>query len=95
MTDDLFKFRETTSNTLSSHDVGIADIYERDLLDEKGVSAPRISAVVVVHDPKTDAIQRHTVFAGNVVSIGSDRYCVESVEPGKSSPGWVSFRRLK
>jgi hypothetical protein len=51
--------------------------------------------VVVVHDPKTDAIRRHTVFAGYVISVGSDHYCIESVESGKSSPGWVSFRQLK
>lgn len=95
MTGEVLKFRETTSNTLSNKDVGISNIFERDLPDDKGTIAPRVSGVLVIHDPKTDEIQRETVFAGSVVSIGGDRYCVVSVELGKGSPGWVSLRQVK
>ena len=94
MTGEVLKFRETTSNTLSNKDLGISNIFERDLPDDKGVIAPRISAVLVIHDPRTDEIQRETVFAGNIVSIGGDRYCVVSVERGNGSPGWISLRQV-
>jgi len=95
MTGELLKFRETTSNTLSNKDVGISNIFERDLPDDKGVIASRMSAVLVIHDPVTDEIQRETVFEGKIVSIGGDRYCVVSVEIGKGSPGWLSLRQVK
>jgi hypothetical protein len=95
MTGEVLKFRETTSNTLSNKDVGISNIFERDLPDEKGVIAPRLSAVLVIHDPHTDEIRRETVFAGNIVSIGGDRYSVVSVELGKGEPGWISLRQVK
>jgi hypothetical protein len=94
MAGDVLRFRETTSNTLSSKDVGISNIFERDLPDEKGAVASRLSAVLVIHDPDTDEIRREIVFAGNVVSIGGDRYRVENVERGKDAPGWVSLRRV-
>lgn len=95
MTGEVLKFRETTSNTLSNKDVGVSNIFERDLPDEQGVIAPRLSAVLVIHDPHTDEIRRETVFAGNIVSIGDDRYSVVSVERGQGSPGWISLRQVK
>jgi hypothetical protein len=95
MTGEVLRFRETTSNTLSNKDVGVSNIFERELPDEQGVIAPRLSAVLVIHDPHTDAIRRETVFAGNIVSIGGDRYTVVSVELGKGSPGWISLRQVK
>jgi hypothetical protein len=95
MTDELLKFRETTSNTLSSKDVGISNIFERELPDDTGNVASRLSAVLVIHDPQTDELRRETVFDGSVVSIGADRYCVVSVERGQAGPGWISLRRVK
>ncbi len=95
MSGDVLKLRESTSNPLSNKDVGISNIIERELPDDQGTVASRVSCVLVIHDPKTDEIQRETVFAGQTVSIGSDRYCVVSVEPGKGAPGWVSLRALK
>jgi hypothetical protein len=58
------------------------------------VTASRLSAVLVIHDPDTDAIDRKTVFDGNEVAIGKDRYCVVKVERGNDAPGWVSLRKL-
>src|SRR5687767_12923796 len=62
MAGEVLKLRETTSNSLSQMDVGISNIFERDLPDDKGVTASRLSAVLVIHDPDTDAIDRKTVF---------------------------------
>jgi hypothetical protein len=95
MTDDVLKFRETTNNTLSNRDVGVGNIFERKLPDDKGVVADRLSAVVVIHDPKTDEIRRETVFAGSVVSIGDSKYCIVSVERGKDAPGSIALRQVK
>jgi hypothetical protein len=58
------------------------------------VIAPRLSAVLVIHDPDTDAVERKTVFDGNEVTIGADRWCVVKVERGSDAPGWVSLRKI-
>lgn len=94
MKDEVLRLRETTNPTVSDRQVGISNIFERDLPDAKGVVGPRMSAVLVIFDPATKQSRRETVAAGNVVSIGADRYCVVSVEEGKSAPGWVSLQKL-
>jgi hypothetical protein len=94
MQDEVLRFRETTNPTLSDHQVGISNIFERDLPDAKGVVAPRLSAVLVIFDPATKQSRRETVATGTTVAIGADRYCVVGVEEGKSGPGWVSLRKL-
>jgi hypothetical protein len=94
MDGDVLRFRETTSQTLSDKDVGISNIFERDIPDEKGVVAKRMSAVLVIHDPMTDEIKRETVFAGSVVAIGGDRYRVLSVDAGTDAPGWISLKKV-
>jgi len=95
MGEDVQRLRETTQPTLSDCAVGIGNIFERDLPDEHGVVAPRMSAVLVISDRKTGESRREKVFAGSVVSIGGDRYCVVSVEEGETSPGWVTVRKLR
>jgi hypothetical protein len=95
MMGEVLKFKETTNNTLSNKHVGVSNIFERDLPDDKGVIGSRMSAVLVIHDPSTDAIERKTVFAGNIVTFGDDRYCIITVEFGKGSPGWISLRQVK
>lgn len=94
MQDEVLRFRETTNPTVSDHQVGISNIFERDLPDAKGVVGPRISAVLVIFDPATRQSRRETVATGSTVAIGADRYCVVSVEEGKNGPGWVSLRKL-
>jgi len=94
MGSDVLRLRETTNPTLSEYDVGIGNIYERDLPDENGVVAPRLSAVLVIHNPTTGEIRRETVVVGSTVVIGADRYCVVKLEEGQTSPGWVSVSKL-
>jgi hypothetical protein len=94
MQDEVLRFRETTNPTLSNHQVGISNIFERDLPDAKGVVGPRLSAVLVIFDPATKQSRRETVATGTTVAIGADRYCIVGVEEGKSGPGWVSLRKL-
>jgi len=94
MQDEVLRFRETTNPTVSGNQVGISNIFERDLPDAKGVVGPRISAVLVIFDPATQQSRRETVATGSTVAIGADHYCVVSVEAGKSAPGWVSLRKL-
>jgi hypothetical protein len=94
MEGDVLRFRETTSQTLSDQDVGISNIFERELPDEKGAVERRMSAVLVIHDPDTDEIKRETVYAGSVVAIGGDRYRVLSVDAGTDAPGWISMKKV-
>jgi len=94
MADEILTLRETTNPTLSDHQVGISNIFERDLPDASGVVAPRLSAVLVIFDPATKQSRRETVMADSVVTIGSDRYCVLSLEEGKAQPGSISVRKL-
>src|SRR5262245_33762548 len=69
-------FRETTQPDLAGYYVGISNIFERDLPDDKGVIAPRMSANLTITNPKTDESRYEKVFAGNVITIGADRYCI-------------------
>jgi hypothetical protein len=94
MTDDQ-TYRETTNPTLSNHQVGISNIFERDLPDKSGTVASRLSAILVIFDPNTKQTRRETVIAESEVTIGGDRYCIVKLEEGKSSPGSVTFRKLR
>lgn len=93
-TGDVLTFRETTSNQLAQRDVGVSNVFERELPDASGAVAKRMSAVLVVHDPATDAVVRATVFAGSVVDIGAERFCVVTVALGGDAPGSVSLVKL-
>jgi hypothetical protein len=94
MADETLTLRETTNPTLSEHQVGISNIFERDLPDASGAVASRLSAVLVIFDPKTKQTRRETVIADGVVTIGADRYCVVKLEEGKSAPGSITVRKL-
>lgn len=93
-TGDVLVFRETTSNQLAQRDVGVSNVFERDLPDAAGATAKRLSAVLVIHDPATDAVARATVFAGSTVLVGAERYCVVTVAKGEGTPGSVSLVKL-
>jgi hypothetical protein len=94
MANETLTLRETTNPTLSEHQVGISNIFERDLPDASGAIAPRLSAVLVIFDPKTNQTRRETVIANSVVAIGGERYCILGLEEGKSSPGSITVRKL-
>jgi len=86
--------REATSPELAGHDVGVADIFERDLPDLDGGTARRLSAAVVTFDPKTKTELRHTAIVGSVLAIGGENYRVTAIDRGKDAPGWLVLRRL-
>jgi hypothetical protein len=94
MANDVMTFRETTNPTLSDHQVGISNIFERELADANGVKAQRLSASLTIFDPATKQSRKEIVAADSVVTIGPDRYCVVSVDEGKNQPGSISIRKL-
>jgi hypothetical protein len=94
MSQDVLRLRETTNPSLSKRQVGISNIFERDLPDASGAVASRLSAVLVIFDPETKESRRETVIESSVVTIGDDRYCVVALEEGKNEPGWVSIRKM-
>jgi hypothetical protein len=95
MEKEVLKFRETSNPTLSDRQVGISNIYERDLADDSGIVAPRLSAVLVIHNSSSNDSRRQTVVVNSSVEIGADTYCVTAIEEGKNEPGSVSFRKVR
>jgi hypothetical protein len=88
------QYRETTNPTISEYDVGISNIFQRDLANDAGVVAKRLSASLSIHDPKTDSLRHEIVVPGNVVTIGKDRYCIVDVDYGDDAPGSVSMQKV-
>jgi hypothetical protein len=86
--------RETTQAVIAGLDVGVSNIWERELADEKGVIAPRVSATLSIHDPKSSRSEEQKVFAGTVLSLGPERYLVVEVHEGTSSLGALTLRKL-
>jgi hypothetical protein len=94
MADNVMTFQETTNPTLSDHEVGISNIFERELPDAGGNIAKRLSAVLVIFDPASQQSRRETVAVDSVVTIGTDRYCVVGLQAGTGQPGSISMRKL-
>ena len=109
MTSDKMTIRETTHDepTYAVHDVihyavgnmpgavpNTANIWERDLADDQGVIASRLSANLSIQDLASKQTRVEKVFAGSVLTLGTDRYCVVNVEEGESAPGSISLHKL-
>lgn len=94
MANETMTFKETSNQTLSEHQVGISNIFERELADANGVKARRVSASLTIFDPATKQSRKEIVAADSVVTIGPDKYCVVSVSEGKNQPGSISIRKL-
>lgn len=86
--------REPTQPTLAGHHVGVGNIFERELPDDDGVVAPRLSASLHIADPATGDERDELVRAGSVLVLGDERHCVVRVEAGGSAPGAIAVRRL-
>jgi hypothetical protein len=84
--------RETTQGEVSNVIVGVRNIWERELPDEDGAIATRMSASVSVHDPVSGALHDQHVYAGSIVLLGGVRYRVLRVAPGDHAPGWLTLR---
>lgn len=85
--------QETTHQEISGHLVGVGNIWERDLPDDKGVIAPRMSAILAIHDLATKKTRHEQVFAGSVITLGADRYHIVNVEEGGGAPGAITLRK--
>jgi hypothetical protein len=85
--------RETTQPMISGHLVGVGNIWERDLPDDRGVIAPRLSATLSIMDLATNQTRHEIVFTGSLLSLGDDTYCVVNVEEGKSELGEIILRK--
>ena len=94
MTDTDISIRETTQPTLSGYLVGMSNIWERDLPDEHGVVAPRLSARLSIVDAASGQARHESVVAGSVLALGADRYRVVLIEEGASEPGAITLRKL-
>lgn len=86
---------ETTQPTISGHLVGVGNIWERDLPDDQGIIAARLSANLSIQDLASQRTWSEKVYAGSIVSLGADRYCVIDVEEGDSQPGWIVLRKIQ
>ena len=94
MSNDEITIRETTQPAISGHLVGVSNIWERNLPDNRGVIASRLSATVTIRDVASHETRVERVFAGSVLALGTDHYCVVRVEPGKSAPGAITLRKM-
>lgn len=94
MASDEMTIRETTQPTISGHLVGVSNIWERELPDDKGVIAPRLSASLSIQDLASNQVRNEKVFAGSILLLGPDRYCVVSIEEGGATPGAITLRKL-
>lgn len=90
---DAVTYRESSNPTISQRQVGISNIWARDLPDKNGAVASRVSAQLMIYDPATKASTKEIVYAGSVVAIGADHYAVTSVEAGKSVPGSIALKK--
>jgi hypothetical protein len=94
MMSDEMTIRETAQPTISGHQVGVSNIWERELPDEKGVILPRVSASLTIKNLVSNRTRVEKVFAGSVVVLDPDRYCVVDVEEGQTSPGAITLRKI-
>jgi hypothetical protein len=95
MSSDEITIAATTQPELSGHLVGVGNIFERDLPDDKGVVAPRMSATLAITSRASHQTRHEDVFAGSVIALGADRYAVVAVVEGKKGQrGSITLRRL-
>lgn len=94
VTDSDIFIRETTQPTLSGHAVGVSNIWERELPDAQGRVTSRPAAQLSILDEATRQARTEFVAAGDVLTLGADRYQVVSVSEGRGAPGSIVLRSL-
>lgn len=92
---DELTIRETTQAAIGNHFVGVANIWDRDLPDDAGVIAPRLSAHVFVSEQTSSDSQRHTVTIGSTFAVGDAEYQLIDIDEGRGEPGSITVRRMK
>jgi hypothetical protein len=93
MNTDQLTIRETTQRVIAGMSVGVSNIWARELPDDNGVVASRVSATVTIHDPASGQSREQKVFAGSVLDIGSEHYSVVGVQEGTKEPGDLTLRK--
>lgn len=89
------RLTETTVTTLSSHSVGTGTIWEHELPDDTGAVARRMAAHLSILNDATREERGEDVFAGHVMTLGTDRYQIVCIEPQRSEGyGWILVRKL-
>jgi hypothetical protein len=86
--------RETTQPIISGQLVGVSNIWERDLPDERGNVAPRLSATLSIVEAASTRSRVERIVVGSVVVLGSDSYRVVRIDRGESAPGSITLRQL-
>jgi hypothetical protein len=93
MTDNEITIRETAQAEISGHLVGVGNIWERELPDNEGVIALRLSASISILEIASQQERSEKVSAGSVISLGADQYSVVGLEEGQSEPGSITLRQ--
>ena len=91
---DELTIKETTQAAIGDRLVAVANIWERDLPDDAGVVASRLSASVFIADRTTNDSQRHTVAAGSTLRVGDAHYRVIDIEEGGGGLGSITLRKI-
>ena len=91
---ETIRIRETTQHALSGHLVAVGNIFERELPGPDGVVAERLSANLEIRPEGGGPTTNQKVIVGSIVTIGGDRYRVESIEEGDEQPGALTLGRL-
>ena len=94
MTEKDMTIRETTQAAISGCLVGVGNIWERELADDKGETANRMSASLSITDVTSRETHVIKVFAGGAFTVGADRYYVVDVREGEKAPGSITIRKL-
>jgi hypothetical protein len=92
---EVMPLRETTQPTLSGVSVGISNIFDRDVPDDRGKVSTKLSAQLSITDPTSQQTHRETVIAGSIVVLGADHYCVTRIEEGVTEPGSIAVREQR
>ena len=91
---DEMTIRETTQPAIGNHLLGVSNIWERELPDDRGVVAARLSATLNIADPATGEARREFVIVGSEFSLGAERYRVVNIDEGASDLGAITVRRI-
>ena len=85
---------ETTNPQIGTHEVGVSNLFDRELPGPDGVVAMRKGAAISVYDRETKKEEHHKVTIGTVIPIGNTSYRVVAIEYGHVGPGWIILERI-
>ncbi len=86
--------REATSPEFAGHQVAPTNIFERDLPDDTGKVARRVSSRLSIMQRATRKEWTEMVILGSRIQLGNETWCVEQLVMGESEPGSMTLRRM-